>query len=101
MFQRKYGGSVLLNTCRTPGINECSPAPSLVEEIVCITTGIGVAHHDPTKYCTLHDALHDLGLSAEVVRIVLFLLKGVAAAKHGVQHDASAPDVRQLGIIPR
>ena len=53
--------------------------------------------HSPTS----SDALHDLCLSAHILRVVLLLVKGVAAAQHRVQHDSSAPDVRQLGIISR
>ena len=48
---------------------------------------------------TFQDALHDSGLRPRVILVVCFALKGVCTAQHGEQHDAHAPDVRQLGII--
>lgn len=50
---------------------------------------------------TFHDALHDLCLRTEVVRVILLFLKGVAAAEHGVQHHSCTPDVRRFGVIAR
>ena len=48
---------------------------------------------------TLQDALHDLRLGAGILVVVVPALEGVAAAQHGEQHDAGAPDVRQLSIV--
>ena len=51
------------------------------------------------KAGTFQNALHDPGLHARIIIVVVFALEGVGAAEHGEKHDAHAPDVRQLGVV--